>query len=163
MPSPPAAPRLPQPVLPAGWPVAHPGATVPAGWMTRAVAAASPEAERLPLWAPVALGLGILVYFALAAEPTPGLLSAAAIAAGLAMPIGTLARVPVAPRLVLAALALCLGGAALAQLRSDSVAAPVLAKRWGPAELRGRVVAVEIRPDGRRLVLDRLEMPGLHR
>jgi len=161
MPSPPAARRLPWPVPAAGG-AAGPG-TATSGALARARAAFAPEAERLALWSPVALGCGIVLYFASPAEPGPGLLAAAVLASCLAAVAAALARAPAAARIVLAAAALGLVGAALAQLRADAVAAPVLAKRWGPAELRGRVVAVEIRPDGRRLMLDRLEMPGLHR
>src|SRR5512144_2814575 len=54
-----------------------------------------------------------------------------------------------------------LAGAALAQWRTAMVAAPVLERRWGPDEVTGRVVAVEIRPEGRRIVLDRVTLPGL--
>ena len=161
MPSAPAAPRLPWPV-PAGAGAAGPG-IAPSGPLARARAAFAPEAERIALWAPVAVGCGIVLYFASPTEPGAGLVLAGALASCLAAIAAALARVPAAVRLALAAVALVLAGAALAQLRADAVAAPVLAKRWGPAELRGRVVAVEIRPDGRRLVLDRLEMPGLHR
>ena len=129
--------------------------------VARARAMLAQEGERLALWTPVALGCGIACYFAMPWEPWPAIAAMAAIACGLVALAAAWLAVPRPARLVLAALALCLAGAALAQQRAASVAAPVLAKRWGPAELRGRIVSVEARPDGRRLVLDRLEMPGL--
>lgn len=131
------------------------------GLVARAAAALATEAERLALWVPVAVGCGVFGYFALPFEPAPGLSLSIAIAAVLAAIAGRRLGAASAPGIALSALALCMGGIVLAQQRADVVAAPVLAKRWGPAELRGRIVAVEIRPEGRRLVLDRLEMPGL--
>ncbi|MFZ9449475.1 MAG: hypothetical protein ACO3CC_15065, partial [Alphaproteobacteria bacterium] len=104
MPSAPAAPRLPWPV-PAGAGMAGPG-VAPPGRLARARAAFAPEAERLVLWAPVALGCGIVLYFASPTEPGSGLLPAAALASCLAAIAAALARVPAAARLVLAAVAL---------------------------------------------------------
>ena len=44
---------------------------------------------------------------------------------------------------------------------SNLIAFLNVSQRWGPAELTGRVIAVEIRPEGRRLILDQLSLPGL--
>ena len=54
-------------------------------------------------------------------------------------------------------------GATLAQWRAHQVAAPVLERRLGPIDLEGRVVSVDIRAEGRRIILDRLDIPGLPR
>ncbi|MBL8700538.1 MAG: ComEC family competence protein [Alphaproteobacteria bacterium] len=115
------------------------------------------EARRV-LWLPVFVGCGIALYFALAREPAAGLGAIGVLACGsLRWLLRHRRGVAV---LATIALAMALGFAA-AQLRSGRVAAPVLAERWGPAELSGRVVSVELRPEGRRLILDRLAMPGL--
>jgi competence protein ComEC len=114
--------------------------------------------QRWVLWLPVALGVGIGGYFALTVEPPP-------FVAPLGMVASVLGAVILRRRQGGAMLALLLGaifcGGALAQWRTRMVAAPVLERRWGPEELTGRVYAVEIRPDGRRVTIDQLSLPGL--
>lgn len=125
----------------------------PAAWSDWLVA----ERERWALWIPVAFGAGIAVYFTLDFEPGwwigPALLLAG-VTLGLAARRHDIAAV--------VAIGLCAFGLGLsfAQWRTHAVAAPVLAQRWGPAELTARVVYAEIRPEGRRLVLDRVTLPG---
>ena len=106
------------------------------------------------------LGAGVVLYFQLAAEPGRGwfALATCASAAGAWL----LRRWPPAA-LAAVALAVVAAGASLAQLRTERVGAPVLAQRWGPAELTGRIVSVEIRPDGRRVVVDDLFLTGVAR
>lgn len=116
------------------------------------------ERDRLPLWLPVAFGAGIGLYFALDREPSVWLGPSTALASLLVAVLGRRA----APVLIvgIAATALCLGLAA-AQLRAVWVAAPAIEKRLGPVDLAGRVAAVEVRPEGRRILIDRLEIAGL--
>jgi competence protein ComEC len=110
------------------------------------------ERDQLPLWMPVALGLGIAGWFMLpdARAWTAFLLGAAGVAAlGLVFPIGgRLGRVVVAAGL-LAAL-----GCALVWWRAERVAAPVLA-RPGVFAFTARVLRVEPLP-ARELVRLRL-------
>jgi competence protein ComEC len=116
------------------------------------------ERERWLLWLPVLFGAGIAVYFGLAAEPSrwlaPALLAVLIAAAAVA-------RRRAAIALTLLAAAVIAAGCTVAQWRALYVAAPVLDYRLGPVEVEGRVVAVEIRPEGRRVVLDRLSIAGL--
>jgi competence protein ComEC len=135
-------------------PAAHAGPI--AGWLRGGLALEQP---RWPLWVPVALGIGVVLFFRLPHEPWPGLFAALTLAAALALYCAR--RAPALPLLVLAGLGLVALGAASAQWRAVQVAAPVLQARWGPAELTGRVVAVEIRPEGRRVILDELFLTGV--
>jgi competence protein ComEC len=119
------------------------------------------EADRWPLWAPVGLGLGISLFFALPGLPPPalGLLLGPA---GLLLLL--LARILLRHSLLggLAAVAIalpCLGGA-LAQWRTVEVAAPVL-PREGTFRLTGRIVEIAPQPKGARIVLDDLEFERL--
>ncbi len=102
-------------------------------------------------WLPVALGCGIAVYFALPAEPP---LWTALAPVPVALLLWILARRgSLAAMLLGLVLAACLG-LALAKLRSDSAAAPVLEKRMGPVEVRGFVELVEPRETrGERLTI----------
>ena len=125
---------------------------------TSLVAALAAERERWFLWLPVALGCGIAGYFSSASEP-----------AAWVAPVGMAASVLLALAwrrsqaavLLAVALGAVFCGVALAQWRTRAVAAPVLERRWGPGEVTGRIVAIEIRPEGRRIILDRVALPGL--
>jgi competence protein ComEC len=133
-----------------------PAATHPAVWLGDRLAA---EQHRLALWLPVLFGAGIGSYFALPVEPPWWTGAAIALIAGL---IAFLA--PRGGLGFLAAIAVIAAGLGMgaAQWRVALVAAPVLAQRFGPAEVSGRVVSVELRPDeGRRMLLDRVTLPGL--
>lgn len=119
------------------------------------------EQDRLGLWLPVFLGLGVGTYFALAAEPDWWLGAGAVVLSSLIMAFGGAGR-PAAGMTRLAAIALfatALGFAA-AQLRAAIVAAPVLAEKIGPVSLEGRVVLVETLPagEGARVTLERLRI-----
>jgi competence protein ComEC len=117
-------------------------------WLAGAGAA---ERDRLALWAPVALGIGVIAYFALPAEP-PELLGAALASAALAGILAVRRR----PSLILpiAALALAAVGFALAEWRTARVAAPMLDRDLGPRIVEGRVVAEDVLPGTVRVVLD---------
>ena len=124
----------------------------------RAGALLALEHTRWILFLPVGLGIGIGVYFDLAVEPEWWIAPASGAAL---LALAALARRRRAAAGFLLALASICAGAALAQSRAERVAAPVLASRWGPGELSGRIVALEHRPEGRRMILDRLAIPGL--
>ena len=111
------------------------------------------EQDRWPLWLPVALGIGAGCYFALPVEPS---LAIAWIALGLAL-VATLlailgrARWPLSS--IGALLAALLLGFGLAKLRESRVETAVL-NRAVVAHLTGRIVSLEPRERGVRLVLD---------
>lgn len=114
-------------------------------------AALEDERPRFFLWAPVWLGAGIAIYFALSREPgltasfAPTLVFAVLLAC---MARGTLAAV--------AATGLLLAGAGFvaAKLRVEAVRAPVLDRQMTNAEVVGRVERAEARfPRGHRITL----------
>lgn len=121
-------------------------------------AALAAEPDRWILWLPVALGAGIGTYFCLAAEPALWV-APLGVAASCALALG--GRHSEVALMAAALIAAAFLGAAIAQWRTHAAAAPVLERRWGPTELTGRVVAVEIRPEGRRVILDRASLPGV--
>lgn len=113
------------------------------------------ERARWVLWAPVAVGLGVVLYFSLPAEPPWWVAFVAAVPiAALAPP----ARHGTAPRIGLAAVALVVAGFGAAQWRTHSVAAPVIADRTGVVEVEGRIVHVDLREGAPRVTLDRLRI-----
>jgi competence protein ComEC len=122
------------------------GAALRAGGPARLLAAAEAwldaERDQLILWAPVALGLGIALWFLL---PAPGQwLAAAALAlavasAGLALPPGRAGRMLVAGGLLVAL------GIAAAWLRADLAAAPRLDRDVRAITFQATVERVEDR------------------
>ncbi|MHA1598432.1 MAG: ComEC/Rec2 family competence protein [Alphaproteobacteria bacterium] len=116
------------------------------------------ERHRWALWLPVPMGVGIVIYFGLPVEPPVWIgLTGFAFAVG-----ATWARRQRPAWLIagLAASALCLGFAA-AQMRTLSVAAPVLQRSHGPSSVEGRIVFMESRARGLRLTLDKPRIGGL--
>src|SRR6185503_4523620 len=109
------------------------------------------------LWLPVALGLGIAVYFELPTEPPlwlgPGLAAAALLGTAMA-PAGSLAR------------ALCIGavaanvGLGLATWRSADLAAPTLSRPLFSINVEGRVADIQRLPDSVRVVLEAVRLKG---
>ena len=118
------------------------------------------ERDRWFLWLPVALGLGIGLYFIMPSEPPLWLGGTVAVLAAAA---GFSCR----PRPVLAVMCLAAAtgavGFAAAQIRTVSVHAPVLTKRTAPVDITGRVVELQVRAKRTRIVLDRLTVPGLRK
>lgn len=116
------------------------------------------EGDRWLLWLPVLLGCGIALYFALPAQPPRITLVIAAATAVLATPFAARQR---KRRPLLAgaagALAATAVGWAVAGLRTDLVAAPVL-PRAASYHVEGRVVKVAAAVKGHRLVLDALAL-----
>ena len=121
------------------------------------------ERERWLLWLPVALGLGIGLYFALPVEPPvwlgPALLALVALiwarsaphaageVQGWGLPVG----------LALAAIAT---GMSAASIRTQLVAAPILERR-GAHGVEGQVLLVEEQVRGARLTLGDLRIEGV--
>src|ERR1700691_3314243 len=103
------------------------------------------ERERLPLWLPVLLGIGIGVYFWVPSEPPRWLgVALLALAALLMVAAWRQGRALIGPSILLT---VALGFAA-AQLQAALVAAPVLERRLGPVMVEGRLEAVDPLPEG---------------
>lgn len=122
----------------------------------RAAALATAEWDRWPLWLPVAMGIGVLGYFALTVKPSP---------AWLALPLPFLclslvlcARLPLAGAAVALAGALALGFAAA--LLHARLAPPLPELPRKAAIIAGRVASVDILPEGRRVTLDGARLDG---
>lgn len=113
------------------------------------------ERERWLLWAPVAFGVGVGVYFGLPWEP-PAL--AGIFILVLATLVAWRLRANLIVALIMLGVAFGAGGFAAAQLRTHLVAAPVLAKPHGPSGVTGRVVRVELRPNGPRVTLEHVSL-----
>ncbi|HEY1962600.1 MAG TPA: ComEC/Rec2 family competence protein [Rhizomicrobium sp.] len=110
------------------------------------------ERDRWILWLPVALGLGISLYFTLSREPSSALgfaLGGSGILVGV-VACGTEAAFA---RGSLAFMAALLIGFSLAKHRTDAVAAPVLAHRLGPVLVEGRVENAQAHGKSVRVVL----------
>ena len=113
--------------------------------------------RRLALWLPVAFGIGIASYFALAIEPSP--MAAAALA--LVPALLALVAPRGAPRAAATALTLAGLGFGTAALRTASVAAPVLAAPVS-ALVEGRVREITQSAGGLpRLTLDGVTIYGV--
>ncbi len=121
-----------------------------AGWLG---ACARDEQHRWIHWFPVGVGFGIAVYFALKTEPWPWL-GPSACAGTLAIVLGARRRAALA-RLGVAGLAVALGFAA-AQLETARVATVFAPDYDWPVEVEGRILHVEPRGAGVRLLLDRI-------
>jgi competence protein ComEC len=117
------------------------------------------ERSRWALWLPVAFGGGIALYFSLAAEPAPWTGAATASLLGATALAGVVRAEVVRIMLWLAVVMAC--GFSVAQFRTMLVAAPVLEQRTGPAWIEGQVREVHDRIGDRRILLDRLKIPGL--
>ena len=103
------------------------------------------ERDRLFLWAPVAFGVGIAVYFSLPREPSLAAVLLLCAVTGLAVRHTGFARPSGAAML---ALFLACLGLLDGTLRSRMVAAPVISERIGPVEMSGRIESVEHRENG---------------
>jgi len=109
------------------------------------------------LWLPVALGVGISVYFALPREPVwfvgPILLAVSVVG------LVALGR-STSLRLMMVMILFAAMGYSAAQWRTHRAAAPVLAEAQVTAVLVGRVVAVEPASRGPRVVIDHVSFAG---
>ncbi len=115
------------------------------------------ERERWVLWLPVALGIGISMYFALPEEPAwfIGPISMAVSLVGLVA-----LRRGAGQRLALVLILFAGIGFMAAQWRTHAVASPVLAQAQITTILTGRVITVEPAVRGPRVVLDRIGFAG---
>ncbi|HWA46037.1 MAG TPA: ComEC/Rec2 family competence protein [Hypericibacter adhaerens] len=108
------------------------------------------ERDQWLLWAPVALGTGVAVYFGLREEPPlwlgPGL-------AVLGILLCLLCRRQPGLMGLAAAMTLVALGFGAAGLRTAWVAAPILERDIGPVRIAGRILDIEPLPSGQRLVL----------
>ena len=148
---------------PAGAAPGHEGGATPAtsalrSGFARLTAILLAERERWPLWSPVAIGIGIGVYFALPVEPRWWIGPAvSALAVVLISPL----RASAAASWLGAAAAFGGLGFGVVAWRADHLAAPVLERRIGPVAVAGDIVAVEIRAEGRRVLLENLRIAGI--
>ena len=133
-------------------------AAVP-GWFARQL---REERPRWFLWLPVAQGFGIALYFSLPFEPPVWLGVALALPplAALAWRRSSAGEVAPYEAPLLAGLAVLAIGFAAAQLRTVQVEAPALA-RQGVYEVEGRVLFVEERTRGRRLLIGEPRLAGV--
>lgn len=110
------------------------------------------------LWLPVALGLGIAIYYELPSEPAlwlgPSLAAAAALAGLLLAPAGSTAR---AAWLGLVAVAVGFG---LAAWRTVNLAAPTLSRPLFSMNVEGRIADVQRLPEAVRVVLENVRLKG---
>ncbi len=115
------------------------------------------ERDRWVLWLPVGLGIGIGVYFALPGEPSPWLGPSAALAVMVlaAVAFARVDRLGLHTVAFVTFIATIAVGFAAAQVRTATVAAPMLAKKIGPLSVVGRVSSVEVLGNGSRIVLER--------
>lgn len=118
---------------------------------------AAAETGRLNLWAPVAIAVGVGVYFGLKSEPHWGVGPLWLALAGI--------FAVAAPRWrkLAAGLALCALGFAAADVRTDAVAAPQLQGETGIVEISGRLLSVEESAAQRRFVIALESIDGLAR
>lgn len=115
------------------------------------------ERSRWMLWLPVALGLGIAIYFELPSEPALWLgpvLAAVALVLVFFAPAGSLARA-VAIGLVAAAV-----GFGLIAWRTSTVAAPTLSRPLFNVNVEGRIADIQRLPEGVRVVLEAVRLKG---
>lgn len=143
---PPAAPAT---VLPSA--ARGPGPVV--GWLH---ALAETERQRFAPWLAVALGIGVVLYFALSGEPPEGAVWVAPPLVLLAALVGT--RRPAVGWMLGLAGAVALGFAAA--LWHAGRQPPTLDLPRGAVVVSGRVVDVDILPEGRRVTLDRPRLDG---
>lgn len=110
------------------------------------------ERDRWALWLPVMLATGIGLYFALPLEP-PKALALSLGATGILLALTALLTTEAFIQAALAILAALLIGFGVAKLRTENVAAPVLAHRIGPVEMEGRVEFAQDHGKGVRAVI----------
>jgi len=113
------------------------------------------ERGRFILWLPVAMAIGILIYFNLSAEP-PVWLGFAVLAP--LLPLIVFWRHPAA-RLILALLLSAGIGFARAEWRTASEP-PLTAIPYGAVAITGRLAAIDLLSSGRRLTIDHAQLNG---
>lgn len=127
-------------------------------WRRVASAVLDAERGRLIIWVPVLLGIGIVVFFGLRADPAPwigpaGTLAGAGFALFGAVQLQSRPMASLLVRLTGTCAALIALGFSLAALRTHLVAQPILPRAVGPVDVIGTVLAREDRADGQRFLL----------
>ncbi len=117
------------------------------------------EHDRFVLWLPVLLGVGIGIYFALPFEPQ--IRALAGICALLALTTKFFWRRSIFARYLCVALLVVCVGAFRAEIRTQSVAAPILEKTLFFRELAGEISDIQIKEKGEKLILGNLQIDGL--
>ena len=117
-------------------------------WIQRALLA---ERDRWLLWVPVGLGIGVAGYFGLTDEPPAG--AGAAVVVVLSLLFWWRRGESFVSRVVIFAMLSVALGFAFAQVRTMWVAAPVLQSEHGPDWVSGRLLEVEPRAVGYRIVI----------
>jgi len=115
------------------------------------------ERGRWMLWLPVALGLGIAIYYELPTEPAWWLgptLAAGSLVVAVFAPSGSLARA-----LAIGAVAAS-SGLGLVAWRTASLAAPTLTRPLFSLNVEGRVADIQRLPEGVRVVLEAVRLRG---
>ncbi len=115
------------------------------------------ERSQWVLWLPVALGLGIAVYFELRFEPP---LWTGVSAVMLFFLFRVCMNRDLWKILTLAGFMVSLGFA-IAQWRTEAVRAPILERRIGPVVLQGEIIRIEPSLKGGKIILGAVEIPGL--
>ncbi|HJU16059.1 MAG TPA: ComEC/Rec2 family competence protein [Stellaceae bacterium] len=116
------------------------------------------EGERRLLWLPVFFGAGIGFYFALTREPPLWLGPAATVAFGIAAAV---LRRRLGWGGAALALAVAAAGFSWIALRAAEVGGPIMQRRLGPVAITGRVVDIDARDRGWRLILAPDPLPRL--
>jgi competence protein ComEC len=121
--------------------------SIPSAWLER-------ERERLPLWLPVFMGVGVLSYYDLRFEPPFWVGPAAVVVGFVALLVVRPARVWLAP-VVAVALGFASGQVATARAPPIETGLPYRA-----TVVSGVVAAVERLPEGRRITIDHVSLGG---
>jgi competence protein ComEC len=121
------------------------------GWVSERLGAlVAAERDQWLLWAPVGLGVGVAIYFALPEEPPLWFGPALALCGTL---LSFLCRRHTGLVAAAAGVTLIALGFGAASLRTALVAAPILERDVGPVRIEGRILAIDPLPSGQRLVL----------
>jgi competence protein ComEC len=132
--------------------------TGPQRWLSAIGDLFEAERDRWLIWVPVLIGLGVALYFSQNTEPR--LSSGIGLFGILVALIVAVRRYP-APARGAAVLAMVVGGFLAAQIRTATVAAPVLREPIGPVIVIGRVALVELQEKSARIVLENVSVGGL--
>ena len=130
------------------------GAAGARNWIFDQLAA---ERGRWMLWLPVALGLGIAVYFELPSEPPMWigpLLATGALGAAMLSPPGGLMRA------LWFGAAIAAAGLGLTTWRTANLAAPTLTRPLFSLNVEGRIADIQRLPEGVRVVLEAVRLKG---
>jgi len=138
-------------------------------WQGRAMAVLAAQKDRLFLFSPVCMGVGVCTYFGLRSEPSWILVLLPLFVLGAAVAALWSRRLNSLPFyfsfLFVMALFLVSGGVVLSKLRTDMAATPILKETIRFADVQGRVASIEFLEEGEglRLILRDLVIEELER